>query len=426
MNKKTIFRSFALILIFAMLLCTGAAYADGGSAPSEAKNGVVRVYAEFDYGSDMFSIATGSAFGVGKNGSEPEYFVTNAHVCMDDYGNIADRLYILLDNDAVKIQVDENGDAVAVDLDEDKVIACEVVNEDLKQFPDVAVLKADEPVPGRKCLPLVKSSADIEDGTSVYALGFPGDVDVLTLHDDEYSVVADAGEVTLTAGIISKKTNSDLVGNTDVLVHSAAISSGNSGGPLIDEEGNVIGINTYSIAADSQYLSIYIDYAIEILEEHDIDYSSAGNADLIKTVILVAVIVLVAVVAFLLISKFKKGADQYVEDEREAANALRIQGLTGYFANRRFPIDTQVSLGRDPSNNIVFPTGTAGVSANHCLIIRNANQLYVKDLGSTYGTFINGSHKLPANQLVTIHVGDKLSLGSDAETFIITRKGGMV
>lgn len=423
MKRRNFARILVLLLVFSMLFCGSTAWAEGGS-PSDAKSAVVRVYAEFDLGEGRISVETGTAFGVGKDDA-PEYFVTNAHVCMDDYGNMADRICILLDNDALKIGSDEAGNTI-VDLDEEHVIDCEVVNDELKQYPDVAVLKSAEPVADRTCLPLVKSSADVEDGSTVYALGYPGDMDVLTMTDDHYTVVADAGEVTLTSGIVSKKTNSDLVGNTDVVVHSATISSGNSGGPLIDEDGAVVGINTYGINADSQYLSIYIDYAIDILEENDIAYESADHSDLIKTIILIAIILIVAAVAIVLVLKFRKSAADWTENSIRDANALRVQGVSGYFNGRRFPLEGQVSFGRDPSNSIVFPTGTAGVSANHCVVINNNGQLYIKDLGSSYGTAINGSVRLSPNQLTSLQVGDRFSLGSENEAFIITRKGGKV
>ena len=110
----------------------------------------------------------------------------------------------------------------------------------------------------------------------------------------------------------------------------------------------------------------------------------------------------------------------------ERDNALRIQGVSGHFSGRRFPLDGQVSFGRDPSNNIAFPSGTAGVSGNHCVVIKSGNQILIKDLGSTYGTVVNGSRRLPANQAQPINVGDKFALGSDNETFVITRKGGKI
>ena len=66
------------------------------------------------------------------------------------------------------------------------------------------------------------------------------------------------------------------------------------------------------------------------------------------------------------------------------------------------------------------------MSGNHCVVINNNGQVYVKDTGSSNGTYVNGTTKLPANQLVSIKVGDRISLGSEAETFMITRKGGKV
>jgi serine protease Do len=71
---------------------------------------------------------------------------------------------------------------------------------------------------------------EVEPGLEVYAAGFP-------LGDPEY---------TLTKGIVSKAKAS---GNTSwasvsaVLEHDARIRPGNSGGPLVDKEGRVVGIN---------------------------------------------------------------------------------------------------------------------------------------------------------------------------------------
>ena len=52
-------------------------------------------------------------------------------------------------------------------------------------------------------------------------------------------------ELTATRGIISSKFHFDGKG-IDILQTSAAINSGNSGGPLIDVYGNVVGVNTWS------------------------------------------------------------------------------------------------------------------------------------------------------------------------------------
>ena len=54
-----------------------------------------------------------------------------------------------------------------------------------------------------------------------------------------------APEVVLTKGTVSAVQNKER--NTPMVLHSADISAGNSGGPLIDSCGRVVGINTYIV-----------------------------------------------------------------------------------------------------------------------------------------------------------------------------------
>ena len=82
----------------------------------------------------------------------------------------------------------------------------------------------------------------INVGLEVYAVGFP-------LGDPEF---------TMTRGIIAKERAS---GDTawasidHVLQHDADIAPGNSGGPLIDENASVVGIN-YRLNNSGQYFAI--------------------------------------------------------------------------------------------------------------------------------------------------------------------------
>ena len=427
----------AIVLIAAVMLTI--AYADPAESPiSEAKSGVVRIMSEFGDG----TIATGSGFGVGKEGEAPRYFVTNSHVVMDtETGEFADKVYILLSDDAVTVEVKTliGGETVEVlsDFDEEEAIPCKIMDKDsISQYPDVAVIKAQDPVEDRKILPLCPTSSDLTAAQSVYALGYPGSTDYLTLSEDNtYKLVADIEDVTLTNGIISMLTNSALFGNTDIILHSATINHGNSGGPLLDSNGAVIGINTYLLDQGSaQYASLYIDYVIDMLEEENVRYTVYGEEEeednSLKTVLWIAIGVIAAVAAgFVML--FSKKAGKYIKDEEdrkqaeEDAKAIRVQATDGVFAGHRYEIVSEVSFGRAPDNAIVFPTDTKGVSSHHCVIIRSGDQLYIKDLGSTYGTALNGN-TIPANQLVSAKVGDRFSLGSEDQAFIITRKGGKI
>src|SRR5882762_1025786 len=64
---------------------------------------------------------------------------------------------------------------------------------------------------------------------------------------------------------------------------------------------------------------------------------------------------------------------------------LLSEGLTG----RSYDLKTdKTTVGRVPDN--AFEISEASVSSHHCEIMLRGNDVVVKDLGSTNGTFING------------------------------------
>ncbi len=87
---------------------------------------------------------------------------------------------------------------------------------------------------------------------NVIAAGFPGDVlkldaDFNALRSGDRSAVP---ELTVTDGTIN--TEQQLGPQTHVLMHSAPLSSGNSGGPLVDMCGRVVGVNTFVLSGPMQ------------------------------------------------------------------------------------------------------------------------------------------------------------------------------
>ncbi|MFN7017620.1 MAG: trypsin-like peptidase domain-containing protein [Fimbriimonadales bacterium] len=116
---------------------------------------------------------------------------------------------------------------------------------------DIAIIKVD-----RKNLPaaVLGDSSTVKPGQIVFAIGSPFGL-----------------ENTLTMGIISAVGRREVIPSvgrtrlyTDLIQTDAAINSGNSGGPLVNSRGEVIGINTAIVAGRLTGGNVGIGFAIPI------------------------------------------------------------------------------------------------------------------------------------------------------------------
>jgi S1-C subfamily serine protease len=100
---------------------------------------------------------------------------------------------------------------------------------------DLAILQ----VPGLPAPPVTLTAQIPRAGEDVWALGYPGQADSMT---------GGLMQPTLTKGIISKSFAGSWYDSStlffQIIQHSADINPGSSGGPLIDDCGRVIGVNT--------------------------------------------------------------------------------------------------------------------------------------------------------------------------------------
>lgn len=455
MKKKAMATGMAVILFLAVLFGMESTAKANGEIAAKSRNGVVRILVQLPDG----SIAFGSGFGVGKAGEATDTFVTNYHVVGEQLYEMEDGSIVSLPPLAVWILKNSNAWVPGVGLDTSNAISCNVLYAK-EEYPDIAVIQAVEEVPERIALPLLTEESEINVGDAVYALGYPGSSDYT--QETIYGATLPGGveDVTITSGIVSRFTTSSSLGDTRLIQHDATINGGNSGGPLIDGRGAVIGINTYKIGdgannVDSSSYSVRIDYIKDVLEDLHIEYDLYEEKSGLPVGAIaggIAVLVIAAVIIVLVAQKKKAprtpaaptpgpapvpapkpgatptsgGIPAPAGQPIAGDSGLRFQGVSGAFAGKRFAITAQVKIGRDPAkNDFVYPAGTEGISGVHCILVYQGGQLYLQDLGSTYGTFVNGGQRLAANQAVVLNPGDKFSLGSEKECFVITRKGGV-
>jgi len=169
------------------------------------------------------TFAPGEAVGTGVIVSPEGGIVTNAHVVEGA--------------SEVRVRFAGNTEPVVAD-----VVSADAGN-------DLALLRVDvdKPLPAAE----FASPDDIRLGDEVLAIGFALDLD---------------GDPTVTLGIISALGRTLALpdgGALDGLIQTdAAISSGNSGGPLVNARGQVVGINTAVARSDSETAASNVGFAI--------------------------------------------------------------------------------------------------------------------------------------------------------------------
>jgi len=170
----------------------------------------------------------GSGIIISKSG----HIITNHHV-IDDADDI--EVEFILDDEVQKF----NAEIIQVD-----------------KVNDLAIIKiVDVNFDGVKELPYNFKTRSSDVGTKVYAFGYPMALSIM------------GKEIKVTDGMISSKTGFD--GNVTTYQITAPIQAGNSGGPLFDDKGNFIGINSSGIRkdiADNVGYSIKTSYVLNLID----------------------------------------------------------------------------------------------------------------------------------------------------------------
>jgi len=208
-----------LLLLVLILGWIAPAHADDISA---SQRGVVRIVVIAVVGDEVVGFSHGSGFAVG-----PNRIVTNAHVV-----ELASRYP---DNVVIGVVPSEGSKSFQGHLVK------------IDQGRDLALVEFT----GVRLPPLTLFKGTAGEGESLIALGYPGNVDVATAQSAK-DFITPMSPVRSQGGFAGLRT----VQGTVMLLHTANIARGNSGGPLLDRCGRVLGVNalvTNGEAGDSNF-----------------------------------------------------------------------------------------------------------------------------------------------------------------------------
>lgn len=127
-----------------------------------------------------------------------------------------------------------------------------------------------------RLIPASFFSGIVGDGIDVFAIGYPANVDI-ALEQNEDDVLRPSVPVKTRGNISSGRTSKSV----ESLLHTAPIAPGNSGGPLVDACGRVIGINSFGSTADGGgaefYFAISVREVATFLQDLNVDLNMVIN-----------------------------------------------------------------------------------------------------------------------------------------------------
>lgn len=90
-----------------------------------------------------------------------------------------------------------------------------------------------------------------------------------------------------------------------------------------------------------------------------------------------------------------------------------LEEIAGPHGNVEMKCDRSLIFGRAARNcNVVFPIDISGVSKIHCEVVPTKDGLLLKDLNSTYGTFLIDGRRVQPDHGVLLEAGDVFYLAS--------------
>ncbi len=378
----------------------------------------------------------GSGFFIGDPKKPAQYLVTNEHV-VDSYINANEGEQVVIFTgyyyeDYYPICLVAGSCELRVYYDQNDYDVAYVDCYGSMDKVDIAILKLRDPTTKRHAL-LLQLPQESDVGSTVYTVGYPGNA------DNDFTGASKYGlrDATIHTGVINKLVVNEGKGVKRIAV-DATIQHGNSGGPLVNEKGNVLGINTniesnvlYGTQVEVDYYAISTEELVDFCDKNAIKYKMAGGIDITTILIIVGVffgVILIAaavVIPIVIVNANKKkkaaAAQQQAKQQQAQAQAQAnqkkaiLRSMSVQHNGMTLAVGSNpILIGRDPATcKVVYAEGTVGVSGRHCQVQfdQATGDFIITDLRSTYGTFLMSGQKLNANVPYRMKAGESFYVG---------------
>ena len=264
-----LFAAAVAVIVLACFMCTPAFAVN--EAVNNCANGVLQVNLVYtDDNGTAVKVSSGTGFLV-----NDVTLVTCYHVVFLDDEDLA----TLAAMQGKTVKEVQNRLSITVTVRRDSTIPAQYLNGSAEM--DFAFIKVNTALPTKTPLTLRESNT-LKQTERIWSLGFP----VMDALMQSYSTYT-AEDVRITDGTVTKLatgTNLYSGANTDYVQTDCNIDYGNSGGPMVDENGCVVGISqgVYALSDDplaaTFYNAIAIDQVIGLGRDLGIDMDVTGEA----------------------------------------------------------------------------------------------------------------------------------------------------
>lgn len=263
---KRFFRIISVIITAVMIAAVIPVTASAANF-SEAKDSVVYIEAYFsdiEVNGDVYSLQghRGTGFAIGNPGEKVTHIVTADHVI---------RWTGTIDGQNINVRASEV--RVYFSYASNDFMRSTVTVAD--ESRDIAVVALPEPTDKREALVICRSK-DWNEDDECAALGYPSFAEVIT---EDTAITLDLSDISVKRGSVENKVKA--VNDEEFyLLDRIELSPGQSGGPLVNENNEVIGINTLTVAgrngnglSEENHYAIVIDELLRIISRDEIPYT---------------------------------------------------------------------------------------------------------------------------------------------------------